>query len=131
MKSLLQKLEGKLSTYSVQRYIQKKFDDIQKDTPAAKAYTLGIAVGMLECYKGIKKMDSKETADKCFDNLDKNEEYTVILRTLIGIENEESRTKAEKLAEKIQSLKKPEKKLEDDDRDFLEEFMEFLYKKEK
>ena len=76
-------------------------------------------------------MDSKETADKCLDNLDKNEEYTVILRTLIGIENEESRTKAEKLAEKIQSLKKPEKKLEDDDRDFLEEFMEFLYKKEK
>lgn len=120
-----------MSNYSVQKYIQKKFDDIYKETTAKKAYDLGLAVGMYHAYTYIKTGLSKELADKCFSNLDKNNEYTTILRTLIELDNKESVTRAEKILEQYEKLKKPNVIMSDKDRDLLEEFMEFLYKKEK
>lgn len=120
-----------MSDYSVRRYIEKKFDDIYKETTTKKAYDLGLAVGIYYGYTYIKSGLGKELADKCFSNLNDNDEYTKILRTLIELDNKENVTKAEKMLERYEYLRKPEKKISDEDRDLLEEFMEFLYKKEK
>ena len=46
-KSLIEKRRKILSTILVNKYVQKKLDDITKDLPTTKAYTLGVAVGML------------------------------------------------------------------------------------
>ena len=35
-----------MSQYKVNDYINKKWNDIYKDTPIARAYSLGIAVGL-------------------------------------------------------------------------------------
>lgn len=119
-----------MSDYSVQKYIEKKFNDIIQETPIKKAYDLGLAVGMYYAYTYIKTGMGKELADKCFSNLDKNDEYTAILRTLIGLDNKEAVTRAEKILEQYEKLKKSNVIMSDRDRDLIEEFMEFLYKKE-
>ena len=72
----------------------------------------------------------KELTDKCFSGLDKNDEYTTILRTLIELDNKESVTRTEKILEQYERFKKPNVIMSDKNRDLLEEFMEFLYKKE-
>lgn len=120
-----------MSKYSAEKYISKKLDDIYKETTTCKSYQLGLAVGMWYAYRYIKVCLDKETADKCFSNLYGNDEYTTILRTLIELDNKESVSKAEKLLEKYEKSMKPEEKMSDEDEDLLEEFMEFLYKKEK
>lgn len=120
-----------MSNYSVQKYIEKKFNDIYKETPTKKAYDLGLAVGMYYVYTYIKSGLGKELADKCFSNLNDNDEYTKTLRTLIELDNKDNITKAEKMLEEYEHLRKAEKKMSDENRDSIEEFMEFLYKKEK
>ena len=120
-----------MSKYSAEKYISKKLDDIYKETATCKSYQLGLAVGMWYAYKYIKVCLDKETADKCFNNLDGNHEYTTILRTLIELDNKETISKTEKILERYEEVRKPEEKLSDEDKDLLEEFMEFLYKKEK
>ncbi len=118
-----------MSDYSVQKYIQKKFDDIYQETPTMKAYNLGLAVGIYHGYTYIKSGLGKELADKCFSDLNSNDEYTKTLRTLIGLDNKENVTKAEKMLEEFEHMRKPEKKMSDEDRELFEEFMEFIYKK--
>ena len=49
-----------MSQYKVNDYINKKWNDIYKDTPTAKAYNLGIAVGFLE-YTPLSPMISSIT----------------------------------------------------------------------
>lgn len=120
-----------MSKYSAESYIRKKLDDIYQETATCKSYQLGLAVGMWYAYRYIKTCLSKETADKCFSNLSENDEYTTILRTLIELDNKEVVSKAEKLLEKYEEIKKSEEKMSDEDKDLLEEFMEFLYKKRK
>lgn len=120
-----------MSNYSVQKYIEKKFNDIIQETPTKKAYNLGLAVGMYYAYTYIKTGMGKELADKCFSDLDRNDEYTIILRTLIELDNKESVTRAEKILEKYEQFKKPNVIMSDRDRNLIEEFMEFLYRREK
>ena len=43
----------------------------------------------------------------------------------------ENTSKAEKIAEKLENGRKPDEELSDDDRDLLEDFMEFLNQKQK
>lgn len=119
-----------MSKYSAESYIRKKLDDIYHETTTCKSYQLGLAVGMWYAYRYIKVCLDKETADKCFGNLSGNDEYTIILRTLIELDNKESVSKAEKIAENMKKQRKPETKISDEDKDLLEEFMEFLYKTE-
>ena len=120
-----------MSKYSAESYIRKKLDNIYQETTTCKSYQLGLAVGMWYAYRYIKLCINKETTDKCFGNLSGNDEYTTILRTLIELDNKEVVSKAEKLLEKYEEIKKPEEKMSDEDKDLLEEFMEFLYKKRK
>lgn len=120
-----------ISTYSVDKYISKKQEDITKDIPAIKMYQLGIAVGMHQCYKAIEKMDSQETADKCFKHLDSEDEYTTIFRTLIGLEHEEYKSKVEEFVDKIHHVKEKDIVMSDEDRDLLESVIECLHKKNK
>ena len=120
-----------MSKYSAENYIRKKLDNIYQETATCKSYQLGLAVGMWYAYRYIKACLDKETADKCFSNLNGEDEYTTILRTLIELDNKEAVSKAEKFLEKYEETRKPEEKLSDEDKDLLEEFMEFLYKKEK
>lgn len=117
-----------MSKYSAEKYISKKLDDIYKETATCKSYQLGLAVGMWYAYKYIKVCLDKETADKCFSNLNGNDEYTTILRTLIELDNKETISKVEKILERCDEVKKSETKMSDDDKDMLEKFMEFLYK---
>lgn len=60
-----------MSNYLVQKHIEKKFDDIMKETPGRKAYDLGLAVDMYYAYTYIKTEIGKELVDKCFSNLDR------------------------------------------------------------
>lgn len=120
-----------MSRYSAERYINKKLDDIYKETTTCKSYQLGLAVGMWYAYRYVKSGLGEEMADKCFSNLSGNDEYTTILRTLIELDNKEAVSKTERILEKYEETRKSEEKLSDEDKDLLEEFMEFLYKKEK
>lgn len=120
-----------MSEYSVRKYIEKKIDDIYKDTPITKAYDLGVAVGMYQAYKYLKLGLGKDVADKCFSNLSENDNYTTVLRTLIKLDEKESVSLAEKMLEHYKQIKKPNVIMSDEHRELLEEFMEFLYKREK
>lgn len=119
-----------MSDYSVRKYIEKKLDDIYKETTTNKAFNFGMAVGMYQAYKYCKVGLGKEYADKCFSDLNKNDEYTTTLRTLIELDNKKSATSSEKILEQYEELKKPNVIMSDEHRELLEEFMEFLYKKE-
>ena len=119
-----------MSTYKVNDYINKKWNDIYKDTPTAKAFNLGIAVGLLECYKEIKLQIGTEDANKAYKNIfDGTEEFNIIFRTLVGLYNEETNSKVESIIEAFESYKKPKKEMTDEHKDLIEEFLEYLHRK--
>lgn len=121
-----------MSEYQVKDYISKKFNDILKKEPTFQAYNLGMAVGMLELYKDWKKSFGEENVNKYFKNiLDGTEEFNVIFRTMVGLYNEETKSKVESLIESFEKYKNPNKEMSDEHRDLIEEFLEYLYKKEK
>lgn len=118
-----------MSKYKVNDYINKKFNDIYKKEPTVQAYNLGIAVGILELYKDFKRQVGKD-ADKYFKNiLDGTEEFNIIFRTMVGLYNEETNSKVESLIENLENYKNPKVEMSDEDRDLIEEFLEFLHKK--
>lgn len=119
-----------MSNYDVNNYINKKWNDIYKDTPTAKAYNLGIAVGLLECYKEIKFQIGQEKADEAYKNiLEGAEEFNIIFRTLVGLYNKDTNSKVESMIEMLEN-RKSKKEMTDEHRYLIEEFLEFLYKKE-
>ncbi len=61
-----------------------------KETLTMRAYNLGVAVGMYQGYRYLKLGVGKELADKCFSDLNKNDDYTTILRTLIKLDEKEN-----------------------------------------
>ena len=117
-----------MSKYSAESYIRKKLDNIYQETATCKSYQLGLAVGMWYAYRYVKASLGEEMADKCFSNLDGDDEYTTILRTLIELDNKEAVSKTEKILERYDEIRKPEEKLSNEDENLLERFMEFLYK---
>lgn len=120
-----------MSKYSVQKYINKKFDDIFKDTNVMKAYNLGLAVGYFQAYKNAKISLGEEMMREIWSGLSGDDDFTKTLRTLIELDNKENTSIAEKIAEMLESSRKPNEGLSDDDRDLLEDFMEFLNQKQK
>ena len=54
-----------------------------------------------------------------------------MFRTMVGLYNEETNSKVESLIESLELYKKPNKEMTDEHRDLIEEFLEYLYKKEK
>lgn len=112
--------------YKVQEYINKKFEEINKDTPVMKAYELGYAVGILKAYKSLKAVD-KELAEVFHKKIDWDGRLATIIRTLITLENEEVVTKMDKIKEFLHDKYQSEK-FSDEDIKFLENFSEFLYK---
>lgn len=119
-----------MSMYKVNEYINKKWSDIYKDTPTAKAYTLGIAVGLLECYKEIKLQIGTEEANRVYKNVfDGTEEFNVIFRTLVGLYNDNTNSKVTSMIEAFESYKKPNREMTDEHRNLIEEFLEFLHRK--
>ena len=120
-----------MSEYKVQDYITKKFNDIYKKEPTVQAYNLGVAVGMLECYKDFKQGYGLENANKCFKCLlDGTEEFNIIFRTMVGLYNEETNSKVDSIIEAFEKYKKPNIDMSDEHRDLIEEFLKFLHKKE-
>lgn len=120
-----------MSRYSIQKYIDKKWEDISKDIPTVKAYNLGLAVGYFQAYKNAKISLGEETMREIWSGLSGDNDFTKTLRTLIELDNEENTSTAEKIAEMLENSRKPDKELSDDDRDLLEDFMEFLNQKQK
>lgn len=120
-----------MSKYSVQKYIDKKFNDIIMDTTAMKAYNLGLAVGYYQAYKHAKISLGEETMRELWSGLSGDDDFTKTYRTLIELDNKENVSTAERIAEVLENNKKPDTVLTDDDRDFLEDFMKFLNQKEK
>ena len=119
-----------MSKYKVNDYINKKLNDIYKKEPTVQAYNLGVAVGMLELYKSSKREFGEEVTNKIFKSiLDGTEEFNVIFRTLVGLYNEETNSKIERMIESIEKYKQPKEEISDEDRDLIEEFLEFLHKK--
>ena len=119
-----------MSNYKVKDYINKKWEDIAKDTPTMKAYNLGLAVGLLETYKSFLRQFGIKEADKCYEALlGGNDEFNVIFRTMVGLYNEDTNTKVDSLIEKLESCKKPNLEMTDEHRDIIEEFIDFLHKK--
>ena len=119
-----------MSKYKVSNYIAKKWEDISKETPMYKAYELGIAQGMAWSYENLKSATDKETADKIWRNyLDGTDELCIIFRTIVNLSNDDTNSKIEKLMERLSETKKPEKVMSDDDRDMIEEFLEYLQHK--
>lgn len=119
-----------MSKYKVSNYIAKKWEDISKETPMYKAYELGIAQGMAWSYENLKSATDKKTADKIWRNyLDGTDELCIIFRTIVNLSNDDINSKIEKLMERLSETKKPEKIMSDDDRDMIEEFLEYLQHK--
>ena len=119
-----------MSNYDVNDYINKKFNDICKDTPVIKAYVLGMAVGFLECYKETVHHVGQENANEVYKNiLNGTEEFNIIFRTLVGLYNKDTNSKVESMIEIFERCKKPEKTMSDEHKDLIEEFLEFLHKK--
>lgn len=119
-----------MSKYKVSNYIAKKWEDISKETPMYKAYELGIAQGMAWSYENLKTATDKETADKVWCNyLDGTDELCTIFRTIVNLSNDDTNSKIERLMERLSETKKPEKVMSDDDRDMIEEFLEYLQHK--
>ena len=119
-----------MSEYKVKNYIDKKFRDIYKKEPTVQAYNLGVAVGMLELYKEYKRQCGEKGANECFKFIfDGKDEYSTIFRTLVGLYNDETSLKVEKLIENMDKYKKHDEEMSDEDRDLIEEFLEFLYVK--
>ena len=120
-----------LSRYSIQKYIDKKWKDISKDIPTIKAYNLGLSVGYFQAYKNAKISLGEEAMIEIWSGLSGNDDFTKTLRTLIELDNKENTSKAEKIAEMLENGRKSDEELSDDDRDLLEDFMEFLNQKQK
>ena len=120
-----------MSKYSVQKYIDKKFNDIMMDTNVMKAYHLGLAVGYFEAYKNAKITLGEDKMRELWSGLSGDDEFTKTYRTLIELDNQESTSTAERIAEVLENNKRPDKHLSDNDRDFLEDFMEFLNQKKR
>lgn len=119
-----------MSKYKVNNYIAKKWEDISKETPMYKAYELGIAQGMAWSYENLKTTTDKETADKVWCSyLDGTDELCTIFRTIVNLSNDDTNSKIERLMERLSETKKPEKAMSDDDRDMIEEFLEYLQHK--
>ena len=119
-----------MSKYSVQKYIDKKFNDIIMDTNVMKAYHLGLAVGYYQAYKHAKISLSEETMRELWSGLNGDDDFTKTYRTLIELDSQENISTAERIAEVLEN-KRPDRQLSDDDRNFLEDFMEFLNAKER
>lgn len=119
-----------MSRYSVQKYINKKWNDIAKDIPTIKAYNLGLAVGYFQAYKNAKISLGEETMREIWSGLSGDDDFTKTFRTLIELDNRENTSRAEKIAEMLENGRKHDKELSDDDKDLLEDFMEFLNQKE-
>jgi hypothetical protein len=116
--------------YKVKDYIDKKWNDLYKDTPTARAYSLGIAVGLLENYKLIKAEFGEDEANKIYKStLDGTDEWNIVFRTLVGLYNDDTNSKVESMIEILEE-RKLKKEMTDDHRDLIEEFLEFLYRKE-
>ena len=117
-----------MSTYKVNDYINKKWNDIYKDTPTARAYSLGIAVGLLECYKEIKFQIGQEKADEAYKNiLEGTDEFNTIFRTLVGLYNDGTNSKVESMIEMLEN-RKPKKEMTDEHRDLIEESLDYIRK---
>ena len=102
-----------MSQYKVNDYINKKWNDIYKDTPTAKAYNLGIAVGFLEYYKQVKTQIGQEKANEvCESILNGKEEFNTIFRTLVGLYNDDTHSKVDSIIEAFDKLKDVEDKYE-------------------
>lgn len=119
-----------MSRYSVQKYIDKKFNDIMMDTNVIKAYHLGMAIGYFQAYKNAKITLGEETMRQIYGALSGDDDFTKAFRTLVELDNKENSSTAERIAEVLENNKRPDTKLSDDDRDFLEDFMEFLRQKQ-
>ena len=115
-----------MSKYSVQKYIDKKFNDIMMDTTVMKAYNFGLAVGYYQAYKHAKISLGEETMRELWSGLSGDDDFTKTYRTLIELDNQENVSTAERIAEVLENNKRPNSVLTDDDRDFLEDFMKFL-----
>ena len=120
-----------MSRYSIQKYIDKKWKDISKDIPTVKAYNLGLTVGYFQAYKNAKISLGEETMREIWSGLSGDDDFTKTLRTLIELDNKENTSTAEKIAEMLENGRKHDEELSDDDRDLLEDFMEFLNQKQK
>lgn len=119
-----------MSEYKVKDYINKKWNDICKETTTMKAYNLGIAVGLLECYKLIKTEFGQEEANRIYQSvLDGKEEFNIIFRTLVGLYNDDTNSKVDSIIEAFEQYKKPNQEMTDEHRDLIEEFLEFLHNK--
>ena len=119
-----------MSQYKVNDYINKKWNDIYKDTPTARAYSLGIAVGLLECYKQIKVQIGQEETNRIYEHiLNGKEEFNTIFRTLVGLYNDDTHSKVDSIIEAFEKTKKPDQEMTDEHRDLIEEFLEFLHNK--
>ena len=120
-----------MSKYSVQKYIDKKFNDVLMDTTVMKAYNLGLAVGYYQAYKNAKISLGEEVMKEMWSGLSGDDDFIKTYRTLIELDNKENVSTAERIAEVLENNKKPDTVLTDDDRNFLEDFMKFLNQKEK
>lgn len=122
-----------MSKYKADKYLQKKYDELFSESAVGKAYQLGYANGILYSYRQAKVVLGKEAVKNIWKGLDGNDYFTTIVRTAIELEDEENVSKAEIIAEKLDNAKRQnisDKKLSNDDVALLEEFMEFLHKKE-
>lgn len=112
-----------MSTYKVNDYIKKKIEDLTKETPVVKAYNLGFAVGIFTWYKAYKSEFGQEQADKDFKReFNGTEEFNKIFRTLVGLYNDDSNIKIERM---IDVLSKRQS-MSDETLYLIEEFIEFL-----
>lgn len=119
-----------MGKYKADKYISSYYThDIYNQSLEKKAYDLGVANGMFMLYRYLKTSEGVEVADKCFKNLlDSKDEYSKILKTLIGLENEEE-SKIERMMNIYFEEKQNNKiQLTKNEIDLLAKFMDFLWR---
>ena len=121
-----------MSKYSADKYLQKKYDELFSESSFGRAYQLGYAKGVLSSYRTAKTVLGEKTAKNIWSGLVGDDYITTVVRTAIELDDKENVTKAEVLAEKLHNTKQREdgfSQMSNDDVALLEEFMEFLHKK--
>lgn len=105
------------------KFMLSKYEALLQETTEVKMFKLGVCYGYFQLYRQICQEYDIETADKCFANTFKDENFSDFL-TMVQIYK--TPNKFERLLEKLRYKKD---NLDKDEVDMVSEFANFLYKK--
>ena len=105
------------------KFMLSKYEALLQETTEVKMFKLGVCYGYFQLYRQICQEYDIETADKCFANTFKDENFPDFLTM---VQMYKMPNKFEHLLERLRCKKDS---LNEDEVDMVSEFADFLYKK--